>query len=88
MKFTVNIEATPEEARAFIGLPDIAGMQERLIAEMEQKMASNIRDLDPETLVRTWVPIMTQGWTDLQKNFWAQMGVGMPDTPSKPASKK
>lgn len=80
MKFTINVEATPEEARAFIGLPDVAGMQERLIKEMENKMAANIRDLDPETLVKTWVPVMTQSWTDMQRSFWTQMGVPMPDT--------
>jgi hypothetical protein len=75
MKFTVNIEATPEEARAFLGLPDIAPMQERLIKELEEKMADNIRTLDSETLAKTWMPMMMQSWSEMQKTFWGQMGM-------------
>ena len=36
MKVTFNIDCTPEEARAFLGLPDIAPLQERMMDELEQ----------------------------------------------------
>jgi len=29
MKITMNIECTPEEARRFLGLPDVTGLQEK-----------------------------------------------------------
>jgi hypothetical protein len=74
MKFTVNVDCTPEEARAFVGLPNIAPMQERLMAELEERLRDNIRTLDPETLVRTWMPATIQGFGELQKMFWSQMG--------------
>ena len=32
MKITMNVDCTPEEARAFLGLPDVKPMQEQLIA--------------------------------------------------------
>lgn len=75
MKFKFDIECTPEEARAFLGLPDIAPMQERMMDELEQKMQDNIRNLSPEEMVKTWMPATMQGFGDMQKMFWSQMGV-------------
>lgn len=76
MKVTFNIDCTPEEARAFLGLPDIAPLQERMMDELEQRMTDNIRNLDPETFMKTWLPATIQSWGDMQKMFWAQMGAG------------
>jgi hypothetical protein len=76
---TVGVTPTPEEARRFLGLPDLAPMQERMMKELETRMAENLRALDPETLVKTWMPMTMQGWGDMQKMFWSQMGVTMPD---------
>ena len=85
MKFIFDIDCTPEEARRFMGLPDIAPMQERMMKELEQRVAENMRALDPETLVKTWMPMSMQNWTDMQKMFWGQMGV---DVPGDKAPKK
>lgn len=80
MKFTVDVECTPEEAREFLGLPNVAPMQDKLMKEIEAKMQDNIRNLDPETFVKTWMPVTVQGWADLQKSFWGQMGMAAPGT--------
>jgi len=85
MKVIFNVECTPEEARRFLGLPDIAPMQERMMKELEERVAENMRALDPETLVKTWMPMSMQGWTDMQKMFWNQMGV---DTEPKAKKKQ
>lgn len=82
MKVTVNVECTPEEARAFMGLPDVAPLQERMMDEIEKKMQENIRSLDPETMVKTWLPLTIQSWSEMQKAFWAQMGHAMPGSTS------
>jgi hypothetical protein len=76
MKVKFDIECTPEEARQFIGLPDVAPMQEALMKQLQTKLAENIRTLDPEALARTWIPLTMQGWGDLQKSFWSQMNTG------------
>lgn len=73
MKVNFNIECTPEEARRFFGLPDIAGMQEAMLAELQKKLEENIRSMDPETLATTWMPLAIQSWQDMQKGFWGQM---------------
>jgi len=83
MKFKFDIECTPEEARAFLGLPDIAPMQERIMEELEGKMQDNIRNLSPEEMVKTWMPATMQGFSDMQKIFWSQMGVNTPDKDKK-----
>lgn len=87
MKVNFDIECTPEEARRFMGLPDLAPMQERMMQELEERMAENLRALDPETLVKTWMPMSMQGWGEMQKMFWSQMGVNMQEDPAK-AKKK
>lgn len=79
MKFNFDIECTPQEARAFFGLPDVAPMQERVMKELEDQMHENIRNLSPEEMVKTWMPATMQGWGEMQKMFWGQMGMNMPD---------
>lgn len=76
MKINIDIECTPEEARNFIGLPDIQPLQKKMMEELEKKMQENIRTLDPETFVKTWMPATVQGWGDMQKAFWSQMNMG------------
>jgi hypothetical protein len=88
MKFIFDVECTPEEARRFLGLPDLAPMQERYMKELEERMAESLRALDPETLVKTWMPMTMQGWGDMQKMFWTQMGVNMSGEEPKTAKKK
>ncbi|MAE51569.1 MAG: hypothetical protein CMH27_07145 [Micavibrio sp.] len=88
MKIKFDIECSPEEARKFLGLPDVVPMQEKLMQEVEKKMQDNIRNLDPETMVKTWLPATVQGWGEMQKMFWSQMG-GMPGGDSvKPKDKE
>ncbi len=87
MKFIFDVDCTPEEARRFLGLPDLGPMQEKMMKELEARMAENLRALDPETLVKTWMPMSMQGWGDMQKMFWQQMGVNT-DGAAKPKSKK
>ena len=79
MKVTFNIDCTPEEARQFLGLPNVAVIQEKMMQDLEDKMRENIQSLDPETFVKTWMPMMMQSMTDMQKLFWAQMGVTVPE---------
>lgn len=76
MKVTFNIDCTPEEARRFMGLPDVTSIQDKMMEELEKKMQDNIRSLDPESFIKTWMPLTLENWTDMQKMFWSQMGVG------------
>jgi hypothetical protein len=73
MKVTVNVECSPEEARAFLGLPDVAPMQQALMAELEQQLRSNIQSMTPDAMIRTWLPTSLQNVEQAQKVFWSQI---------------
>ena len=73
MKITIDIDCTPEEARAFLGLPDVGPMQEALMDELQKRMMANLQAMEPEQLFKTWLPAGLQGWEQLQKAFWSQM---------------
>jgi len=52
MKITIDIDCTPEEARSFLGLPDMSAFNEQLTAEMSQRAKDNMDTLaDPERYV-------------------------------------
>lgn len=88
MKVTFNVDCTPEEARAFFGLPNIAPMQDALMNELEDQLRENIRALEPEAMLKTWLPATIQGWGEVQKIFWEQMGLNPADLDMKPSKKK
>lgn len=77
MKITVDIDCTPEEARAFMGLPDVKPMQEALMQQLQDRMSANIAAMDPETMVKTWLPLSLQGFENIQKFMWNQMSAAM-----------
>jgi hypothetical protein len=54
MKVTIEIDCTPPEARAALGLPDVTGLNEHLVKEMQARITSNIQALQPEELLRSW----------------------------------
>ncbi len=73
MKVTINIDCTPEEARVFLGLPDVQPMQKVLLAQVQERMSNNLAAMDPETMVKTWLPLSLQNLEQLQRFFWSQM---------------
>ena len=73
MKITMDVECTPEEARAFLGLPDVKPMQERLMQEVQDRMTTNIRAMEPEAMLRTWLPATLKGFEQMQEIFMSQM---------------
>ncbi len=77
MKVTVNVECTPEEARAFMGLPDVQPMQERVMKEMEDRMTACVRSMGPESVIQTWLPAGIQGADQLHRMFWSQVKQAM-----------
>ncbi|HKW52844.1 MAG TPA: DUF6489 family protein [Stellaceae bacterium] len=73
MKVTVNIDCTPAEARAFFGLPDVQPMQASLMKELEDRLRKNIQAMDPETMIKTWLPATLKNFEQMQEMFLAQL---------------
>ena len=74
MKITMNIECSPEEARRFLGLPDVAPMQAEIMEEFRGRMMEGMSQMDPEALMKAWVSAAGGGWEDMQKTFWSRFG--------------
>ena len=74
MKVSIDIECTPEEARAFFGLPDVGPMQQALLKDLEDRMRANLAAMEPEAMLKTWLPAGMQGFEKLQEMFLGQMG--------------
>jgi hypothetical protein len=76
MKVTINIDCTPEEARSFLGLPDVRPLQDELLRDVQERMTKALQAMDPETMLKTWLPVTVKGFEQLQQIFLAQLGGG------------
>jgi hypothetical protein len=54
MKITMDVECTPEEARQFLGLPDVQPLQAAMMAEMETRLRAEMERFSPEGLMNAW----------------------------------
>ena len=81
MKVTVNVDCTPEEARTFLGLPDVQPLQEAVMAQMQERMTASLKSMDPEVLLKTWGPMGLNNLEQIQKFFFSQFPAGT--TPGK-----
>lgn len=70
MKVNINIDCSPQEARAFFGLPDVTPLNEQLVEEMSRRLSSNMEAMEPEALMRSWMSFGGE-W---QKQFMDLMG--------------
>ena len=73
MKINLDIDCTPEELRSFFGLPDVRPMQEELLKNVQERLSANLKTLDPETMLKTWLPTGLKGFEQLQEMFMSQM---------------
>lgn len=81
MKVNIEIDCSPAEARAFLGLPDVTALNEHLTKEMVRRMDANMESLEPDALMRQWTAYGGQ-MTDTFMNLMRQAAV-TPTTGSK-----
>ena len=85
MKISIDVDMTPEEARRFLGLPDLEPMQQAILKDVQDRLQKNIARVDPESLFKTWFSLAPQGMDQLQKMFGnlATMATGGRRAPGK-----
>lgn len=76
MKFTVNVECSPEEARRFMGLPDVTPINEALVAEMGKRMEKNLAMMSGEAMMNSWMSVGTQAQDAFVKMMTSAAGAG------------
>jgi len=78
MKIKLDIDCSPTEARAFLGLPDVGPLNEALVARLKVAAEEGLKPADIEAMVKNWIPAMTQGMSEgmaqWQRAFFAGMG--------------
>ena len=52
MQIRIEIDVKPEELRRFLGLPDVAGLQEDLICFLRDKLGAAAETFDPSSFVK------------------------------------
>jgi hypothetical protein len=71
MKVRIEMDMTPEEARAFMGLPDVGPIQQQMLEEMRSRMRTAFDAGDPEAMMKAWMPLGgPEGFQKFQKFFW------------------
>lgn len=59
MKITLDVDCTPEEARTFLGLPDLTSVNQTIANELERRTKDNLDTLaDPQAF---WDQVVTSG---------------------------
>jgi hypothetical protein len=61
MQIKVEVDVRPEELRRFLGLPDVAGLQEDLIQFLREKVAKAAENFDPISLIRDTLKPLGRG---------------------------
>ena len=74
MKVNVEIECTPAEARAFLGLPDVSSLNAHVVEELKKRLDANIAMAAPEELVKSWMAFGGQASEQFMKMMTAASG--------------
>lgn len=80
MRLTIDVDCTPEEARAFFGMPNVTPLNELIVEEMMKRARENMETLaDPE---RFFAQMMAMGGKGFEQ-FQHLMGAAMAGAPGQ-----
>ena len=68
MKISVDVDCTPEEARRFMGLPDLSSVHAVYLNKIERMVDEGITADNVEAMVRAWSPMGDAGMA-----MWRQL---------------
>jgi hypothetical protein len=76
MNVKIEIDCTPKEARAFLGLPDVEPLNAQLVEELGKRVEANIAMLQPEELMKNWTAFGLQAQDQFRKLMAAAATAG------------
>jgi|TARA_R110002074_G_scaffold228259_2_gene399974 uncharacterized protein YoaH (UPF0181 family) len=82
MKATIEIDATPQEMREFLGLPEVQALQKEAMEKIREKMLEGIQSNDLAELMKLFMPMPEQmsAVEGVQKAMWEAMTTGLQAT--------
>lgn len=72
MKITVDVDCTPEEARRFMGLPDLTVVHDAYLRQILDAMQNGISRDTLDGMLKSWGPM-----SDVSLAIWKQAIDGM-----------
>jgi len=76
MKVTIEVDCTPEEARSFMGLPDVSSLNQEVMGHMSDALATAMPQMDPKKIADMWMPFNARMMDQAQKAMMAMAGQG------------
>lgn len=70
MKIKVEMDVSPDELRAFFGLPDVRALQEEMLAKVRESVLAGAAGLDPVAMMKPFLTPNMQAMEGLQRAFW------------------
>ena len=88
MQIKIEIDLKPEELRRFLGLPDVAGLQEDVVQFLREKIESASESFDPTSFVKDNIQTIRNSgtWKKVVAAAKARASSLVPEPP--PAPKK
>jgi len=83
MKLNIVVDCTPEEARTFLGLPDLAPVNETLVSAIKQRIEQNIELVSPEFYLKQWYSMGGQATDSFMQMMAAGARAAGGDAPAK-----
>lgn len=74
MKVTVEIDCTPEEARRFMGLPDLTPLNDHLVEELQKRIDANVAMLSGDELIKNWMAFGAGAQEQIRRLFETGLG--------------
>jgi hypothetical protein len=68
MKISIDIDCTPEEARRFMGLPDLGPLHDAYLSRMRTAIEQGVTPDMIEQFMKSWAPLGETGF-----NMWRQL---------------
>jgi hypothetical protein len=72
MKISVDVDCTPEEARRFLGLPDLTPVHQAYVERMTRAVTEGVTPEATGEMIKAWGPMNEAGMT-----MWRSMLEGM-----------
>jgi len=80
LQVNVTIDCTPQEARSFLGLPDLSPLHDVYLDKMKAFATDGVKSEDLERLYRAWGSGLSEGVEQWQRLFWHATSSGPPTT--------
>ena len=76
MKINIELDVTPEELRAFLGLPDVKPLQDRMLQQVAEQLRSGAAGMDPLSMMKPFLTPPAGALDAVQRAFWQSFAGG------------